>query len=166
MVRIPALRAVNLLLRFLIELAALAGLAFWGATAGHTTTGKIVLALATPLAAAWLWGMYAAPASRHRLDGPARLAVEWSVLGGGAIATAVAGQPWVAVAFLVLAVINAVLLARTAPPPRAHSAGSCQCCSSNAMSEMVSVTGSAAPADSDQTTAPSAATGSAATPRG
>jgi hypothetical protein len=159
------LRAVNLLLRFLIELAALAGLAFWGWTAAHSTTGRVVLAIATPTAAAWLWGMYAAPASKHRLDGLALLAVEWLVFGGAAVATAVAGLPWVALAFVVVAAINAVVLARTTPPPRVHDAGGCQCCSGNATEVVVSGTASAVTSVADPTAAVPAATGSAATPR-
>jgi hypothetical protein len=164
------LRAVNLTLRFLIEVAALAGLAFWGFTAGHSTTGRWVLAVATPVAAAWLWGMYAAPASSHRLTGAARLAVEWLVFGGAAVATAVAGQPWIAVAFVVVAGANAFVLARTTPVrPAAHSAGGCQCCSGATATEPVSaMTSSGGPAasSSQPPIAPSAATGSVATPRG
>jgi hypothetical protein len=141
-VTMSRLRTVNLLLRFLLELAALAGLAYWGWSAGHSTIGRVVLAIVTPTAAAWIWGMYAAPASQHRLAGPARLAVEWLVFGGAAVATAVAGQPWVALAFVVVAAVNAVVLARTTPPPQAHGAGGCQCCSGGATGEVVTVTAS------------------------
>ena len=110
MSRVPTsrLRTVNLLLRFLLELAALAGLAYWGWSAGHSTIGRVVLAIVTPTAAAWIWGLYAAPASQHRLDGRSRLAVEWLVFGGAAVATAVAGQPWVALAFVVVTAVNAL----------------------------------------------------------
>ena len=168
----PRLHAVNLVLRFLVELAALAGLGFWGWTAGRSTTGQWVLALATPVAAAWLWGMYAAPASRHRLAGRALLAVEWLVFGGAAIATAVAGLPWAAVAFVVVAAANAFVLAKTtreAPAP--HSAGGCQCCSGG-MGEVVRVPASTA-GQTEPTqlaappaTAPSTVSGSVASPRG
>ena len=159
-------RSVNLLLRFLVELTALAGLAFWGWSAAHSATGRVVLAIATPTVAAWLWGMYAAPASAHRLKGVARLAVEWLVLGGAALATAVAGLPWVALTFLVVAVINALLLARTTPPPRTHDSGGCQCCSGATTGDLVSETASAVTPAADPTAAAPAATGSAATPRG
>ena len=160
------LRAVNLLLRFLLELAALAGLAFWGWTAGHSLAGQVVLAIVTPSAAAWLWGLYAAPASKHRLDGLGRLAVEWLVFGGAAVATAAAGQPWLALAFVVVAAINAVVLARTTPPPRTHNAGECQCCSGAGEVQLVSAAASTDAPSVDPTAAPSAETGSVATPRG
>lgn len=161
-------RAGNLLLRFVVEIAALAGLAFWGWTAGHGTTGRVVLAIVTPTAAAWLWGMYAAPASEHRLRGAARLGVEWSVLGGGAAAMIVAGVPWVALAFLVVAVLNAIVLARTTPPPRVHSANECQCCSGadtgQLVSQLIEGTASAGAPAADPTATPSAVHESAATP--
>lgn len=162
-------RAVNLLLRFLLELAALAGLAFWGWTAGHSLAGQVILAIVTPLAATWLWGLYAAPASEHRLDGLARLAVEWLVFGGAAVATVVSGQPWVALAFVVVAAGNAVVLARTTPPP-AHTAGAriggCQCCSGDGEIKLVSAAASTGAPIVDPIAAPSAETGSVATPRG
>jgi hypothetical protein len=162
--RLSRLRAFNLALRFLVELAALAGLAFWGWTAGHSTIGRLVLAIATPAAAAWLWGLYAAPASKHRLSGPALAAVEWLVFGGAAVATAVAGLPWAALAFIIVAGINALVLARTTPSPRAHSATDCQCCS-GAAAEVVTVTASTAARVADPIAAPSAAPGSTAIPR-
>jgi hypothetical protein len=47
-----AARAANLALRFLLELAALAGLAYWGCNTGHSAVGDVALGIAAPLAAA------------------------------------------------------------------------------------------------------------------
>ncbi|HEY2790089.1 MAG TPA: DUF2568 domain-containing protein [Gaiellales bacterium] len=103
------MRAANLALRFLLELAALAGLADWGL---HTGGGpvRIVLALAAVGAAAVVWGMWCAPKSSRRLPQPGRTVVEAVVFGLGAAGFAAAGHASAAVVFAVLAVVNWVLL--------------------------------------------------------
>ena len=58
--RVPAVRVVNDVVRFCLELASLAGLAVWGWRTGPTGV-NVVLAIAAPLAAAALWGAFVAP---------------------------------------------------------------------------------------------------------
>src|SRR3954447_16533026 len=77
--------AAILLLRFLLELAALAALGWYGARTGETTLAKIALGGGLPLAAAVLWGLFAAP--RSTFDVPAAgIAVQVLVFGGAALA--------------------------------------------------------------------------------
>src|SRR3954447_23473557 len=66
--------AANLLLRFLLELAALVALGAWG-----WQTGGPVLGLLLPLAAAVLWGAFASPKSPAST--PVKLATQVLVLG-------------------------------------------------------------------------------------
>ena len=102
-----AARAVNDVLRFLLELAALAGLAIWGWRTGPTGV-NVVLAVGAPLAAAALWGAFVAPkAPRHPGD-PWRLLLEALVFGAGTLAFAAAGIGWAAVALGVLAALHLV----------------------------------------------------------
>jgi hypothetical protein len=103
------MRTANLALRFLLELAALAGLAYWGA---HTGGGAlaVLLAVAAPLAAAVVWGLWCAPKSARRLPQPARTVVEASVFGLGAGGFADAGQGVLAAVFVAVAAVNWVLL--------------------------------------------------------
>jgi hypothetical protein len=103
------MRAANLALRFVLELAALAGLADWGL---HTGSGlaRIVLAIAVVVAAAVVWGMWCAPKSTRRLPQPGRTVVEAAVFCAGAAGFAAAGHVTVAVVFVVLAAVNWVLL--------------------------------------------------------
>ena len=102
-----ALRAANDALRFLLELAALAGLAIWGWGTGPTGV-NVVLAVAAPLAAAALWGAFVAPrAPRHPGD-PWRLLLEAAVFGAGALAFAAAGAGGVGIALGVLAALHLV----------------------------------------------------------
>ena len=60
----PAARALNLALRFLLELAALASLGYWGGTAPAGAAARAALAVALPVAAAAFWGMFVAPRAR------------------------------------------------------------------------------------------------------
>ena len=61
--------AADLGLRFLLEVAALTALASWGFHAGTSSAGDLGLGLGTPLAAATIWGVWAAPKSGRRLTG-------------------------------------------------------------------------------------------------
>ena len=83
-------RAVNDSVRFCLELAALAGLAIWGWETGPDGV-NIVLAIAAPLAAAVLWGLFVAPRARRHPRDPWRLLLELAVFGGGILAFAAAG---------------------------------------------------------------------------
>jgi hypothetical protein len=96
--------------RFLVELAALAGLAYWGGQAGGGTAGDILLAVATPAAAAVMWGIWAAPRSPRRLEGARRLIPEVLLFGGATAALAAADQPGLAVALGVVAAIDTALV--------------------------------------------------------
>jgi Protein of unknown function (DUF2568) len=102
-------KAANLALRFIVELAALGGLAYWGA---HTGSGiaSVILAVAAPLAAAVVWGLYAAPKASRRLPRGPRVAVEATVFGLAAAGLAVAGQGLWAAVFIIVALVNGVLV--------------------------------------------------------
>jgi uncharacterized membrane protein len=59
---------INLAVRFLLELAALAALAYWGWTQ-HTGLLRLLLAGGLPLLAAILWAVFAVPGDRSRSGG-------------------------------------------------------------------------------------------------
>ena len=103
-----ALRAANLGLKFILELAAIASFAYWGGTVG-TGAISILVALATPLAAAVLWGVFAAPRSERRLPTRSRIAFELVFFALAALAltsATIAG----AIVFALVVVANTVLL--------------------------------------------------------
>ena len=60
------MRAANLALKFLLELAALASFAIWGASS-ESGALAVAHAILAPLIVALLWGRLAAPRSRHGL---------------------------------------------------------------------------------------------------
>ena len=104
------LLAVNLGLRFLLELAALAALAVWGAQAGRGTTAHVMFAIAAPLGAAFFWGAFVAPKTPIRVPEPVRLAIELAVFAAATAGLAVSGHSGFAVAFAVVALVNSVLV--------------------------------------------------------
>jgi hypothetical protein len=88
-------RAANDGLRFLLELSALAAVAYWGWNEGGAA--RWVLVVAAPLVVALVWGRWMAPRSNHRVRDPWRLVIEVLVFGSAVVALAAADQPELAV---------------------------------------------------------------------
>jgi hypothetical protein len=100
-------RGANAVLRFVLELGALAGLAIWGWNTGPTGV-NVVLAIAAPAAAAALWGSFVAPKARRHPGDPWRLLLEVTVFGAGTLALAAAGFGTAAIVLGVASVIHLV----------------------------------------------------------
>ena len=105
-----ALRAGNLALKFGVELAAIAALAYWGASLDGSIAPVVMMVLA-PTAMIVAWGRFAAPKARRRLSQTRRIPFELTVLLIAAAALLAAGQAILAAVMAVLVVVNAVLLA-------------------------------------------------------
>jgi exosortase/archaeosortase len=91
---------------FLLELGALAALAWWGAVTGNGTAAKILLAVACPAAAAVVWGLFAAPRAAVRLPTAGILVVKTVVFGAATVALSFsAGASW-AISFALLVVVD------------------------------------------------------------
>jgi Protein of unknown function (DUF2568) len=105
----------NDVLRFLLELGALAALAYWGFTTGDGATAWL-LGLGAPLAAAAFWGLAVSPKARLRTGLTGRVVLGLVVFGLAAAALAAAGRTVPAVVFAALAMLNAVVMLA-----RAHS---------------------------------------------
>jgi Protein of unknown function (DUF2568) len=104
-------KRANLVLRFLLELAALAALAYGGYEATQSTAVRWALAIGLPVAGALVWGVLVSP--RRAVDAPlpVRLVLEAAVLGGGVAALAIAERAASAIGFAVLLVVNRALMA-------------------------------------------------------
>jgi hypothetical protein len=102
--------AMNLALRFLLELAALAALGYWGAGVGTIPFTRIAWAIAAPLTAAIVWGIWVAPKSRWHLEPPGRIVPELLVFGAAAAALYFAGRPRIAAVYAALVLLSEVLL--------------------------------------------------------
>jgi hypothetical protein len=103
-------QALNLAVRFALELAMLVALSYWGLRTGRTLAGDVLLGVGTPAAAAAIWGRLVAPKSEHRLHGGALIAVQVLLLATGAVALIAAGRTGLGVVFAAVVAINAMLL--------------------------------------------------------
>ncbi|WP_234543544.1 YrdB family protein [Streptomyces shenzhenensis] len=108
----------NEVLAFLIELATLGFLGWWGFGAGHQGALRILLGVGTPLLACVVWGLFAAPRARLRPRLPLVLMVKALVFGGGAAALYGVGHPVAASAVAVVTFANTAVaeIFRAAPP--------------------------------------------------
>jgi hypothetical protein len=111
------MNAANLILRFLLELAALVGFATlaWQSVSGWW---RFVVALLVILIAMALWGVFAVPDDPSRsgkapvpVPGAVRLVLELTILLGGAYAWHLGGHTLVAGIFAALIVFHYVLSA-------------------------------------------------------
>ncbi|RCG22705.1 DUF2568 domain-containing protein [Streptomyces reniochalinae] len=115
--------AANEVLAFLLELAALACLGWWGASVGDDTALRVLLGAGAPLVAVVLWSLFAAPRARLRPRLPVVLAVKALVLGGGAAALYGVGHLVAAVVMAVVVVANTAVAEVFRRRPAASPAG-------------------------------------------
>jgi hypothetical protein len=104
--------AINLTVRFLLELCALAALGYWGFTTGSGPLGKAFLGLGAPILAAVVWGAFVAPKAMRPLRDPGKLLVELLVFGAAAGGLFLAGQPFLAGLLLAVYAVNRFFLLR------------------------------------------------------
>jgi hypothetical protein len=105
------LHLVNEGLAFLLELAALGILSWWGFSTGHGLLLHLVLGLGAPAAAITVWTLFAAPKARFQLAMPFVLLVKAVVFGSAALAYGSLGHQGPALAFAVVALVNTALAA-------------------------------------------------------
>ena len=98
-------------LAFLLELTALAALARWGWQSANTQPARLALAVAAPLAAAVLWGLFAAPKAEISVPLAGVLAVKVLVFGAAVAALYAIGRHRWATLFAIVIVVNMVLAA-------------------------------------------------------
>ena len=103
--------ASNLGLRFLLELAALAAVGWWGWHIGGSTLGRLVLAIVLPLGVALVWGAFIAPKARVKVSRPVWYGLQVLIFGAAALALVSVWSPWAGVAFALIVAANTALLA-------------------------------------------------------
>jgi hypothetical protein len=108
------MKGINLALRFLLELASIAGLAIWGWRAGGGGPISWVLAIGAPAVLVIAWGLFLAPKSAT-----SPLSIRSRTLVGGVVMlvvagfVAMAGEPVAAGVLAVLVVGNTAALFAT-----------------------------------------------------
>lgn len=106
------MKAANLGVRFLLELAMLTALAYVGWRLPDATWQRVVLAVLLPGGAVILWGRYVSPKAPQRLTDPARLALEAVLFSGATGGLALAGRPAAALALAASYALNTALAFR------------------------------------------------------
>ena len=105
------MKTANLLMRFLLELCALAALGAWGAHTGSRVLTKIALATLVVLAAALAWGLIVAPNAPVDAGPMPRWTVELIVFASAAASLLAIGRPRYAAALVLVYLVNRVLMA-------------------------------------------------------
>lgn len=102
--------ALNLGIRFLLELCILGAVGYWGFTTHATWLAKVGWGIGAPLFIAVLWGVFGAPKAIVPLQGVALLLFELIIFGAAPVALVAAHQPTLAAAFVVVYMLNKIFL--------------------------------------------------------
>jgi hypothetical protein len=99
-------KGLNLALAFMLELAMLFAVAYWGLQTGGATSEHLLLGLGAPGAVILVWSRWLAPTSSHRLAMPWLTIVTAAMFALAAVALYAAGRAdWGAI-FSVVAAVN------------------------------------------------------------
>lgn len=104
------MKSANLALRFLLEVGALAGLAYWGWQTGTILATRVLLGIGVPLIAAAMWGRFIAPKAPRRLEDPVRAGLEIMVFGAATVALVSAGAAMTGAIFGAAAAVSLLLM--------------------------------------------------------
>lgn len=104
------LKAINLTIRFLLELGLLAAVSFWGFRIQPTLGLKLLFGILGPVLIAVIWGIYAAPKSSQRLTGVAYFTLTSILLGLGAAALFASQQPTLGWIYTICLVVSTILV--------------------------------------------------------
>ncbi|MEJ7803629.1 MAG: YrdB family protein [Candidatus Limnocylindria bacterium] len=100
----------NLTLRFLLELAAIAALAYSGFQASANGLIRAIAGIGAPLALIVIWAMVVAPNTANGLSQAQKDLIGTVLLVLTAVALGLAGQRGLAVGFGIVVLVNAALL--------------------------------------------------------
>jgi Protein of unknown function (DUF2568) len=104
------MKAVNDGVRFVVELCALAAIAYWGWRTGGSTATKLLMAVGGVVLVAVVWGIFRSE-SDAVVEVPAavRIIIEVTVFAAATAALAAVGRVGLAIAFAVVAGIDEIL---------------------------------------------------------
>jgi hypothetical protein len=97
---------IRMTVAFLLEVAMLVALAYWGFHTGDGIVLKLVFGLGAPVLAGVVWGLFVAPKASHPLPVAGRFVVEVVVFAAGAAALWSAGQRTLAIGYGVFVVLS------------------------------------------------------------
>jgi hypothetical protein len=104
------LTALNLGLRFLLEISAVMSVSVWGFGVGRSRFASLLLGIGTPVVLIAVWAQVVAPGADNPISPTARMLIGTAVLLASAAALGATGRVGLAVAFAGLIVVNTVAL--------------------------------------------------------
>jgi uncharacterized protein DUF2568 len=107
---VATLRAINLGIRFLLELAALACAAYWGWTLSTGTGLRVAAAIGLPFLVAGAWGLFISPKARFPTGRLGRASLGLFVFLAAALALFDRGQVQLALGFACVAIISSLVV--------------------------------------------------------
>ena len=110
------LRLVNLAVRFLLELGALAAVGYWGGTVPAGAAARTVLAIGLPCLVATFWGLFVSPKAPVRSGLMGRAVLGFVVFAAAAAALQSRGHARLAGVLLAVAAVSSVLFATERAP--------------------------------------------------
>lgn len=107
------MRPILLAVRFLLELALLGALAFWGFTLDQGLLVRVLAGIGAPAMAIAVWARWVAPKSPRQLDDPPRFLIELALFAVAAVGLYVAGQPVLAIVLISVYLLDRLALTAT-----------------------------------------------------
>jgi len=104
-----SLQVINIGLSFLLELAMLVSLGYWGFYGDKSVLAKWMLSIGVPLVIAVVWGIFFAPNAGHRLKSTSGTLLSLLLFLLSAAALFYAQHPALAIIFALVAIVNRVL---------------------------------------------------------
>ena len=101
---------VNLAGRFLLELAAIGSVGYWGFQVGGASPIRILVPAGAIALLVLVWAFVIAPNANNRIDKDVRVVIGSAVLLLASGALAAAGQPTLGLAFGAAVIVNTVML--------------------------------------------------------
>ncbi len=105
-----AIKTLNLIMRFLLEICILIIFSYWGIKTGGTGILKTVMGIGSPLVFAVIWGILLAPKSAMRLQQPWLSLLEIVIFGLAAWALYSTAKSAYTVAFGLSYILNKILM--------------------------------------------------------
>lgn len=102
--------AFNLAIRFLLEIVAIAALAYWGYRLPSPTTSKVVVSAIAALVLILVWAFVVAPGADNPLSPTTRMLIGSLLLLLSTAALAATGQTRPAIVVAVVIVVNTTLM--------------------------------------------------------
>ena len=104
------IKVINLTAAFFLEIAMIIAFGYFGFHYPQNILLKYLLMIALPVIAIVLWGYFAAPKSKHRLQQPYRILFALGIFSVSVFALNITGKTTLAAVFAIMVIFNQLFL--------------------------------------------------------